>query len=120
MVSGSIPDRDQFFRAENPNGREGETANFLVEILVESLGEFVLEIRVELLAGFNRSHGGFVEEVGLAGEPSPIDRAGNRPYITDPNMPARFAHDPLQSAGDRGECLLVHAQSGSRALDFNV
>ena len=87
---------------------------------MEALGEFVLEIRVELLAGFNGSHGGFVEEVGLACEPSPIDRAGNRPYVTDPNVPARFAHDPLQSAGDRGECLLVHAQPRSRALDFNV
>jgi hypothetical protein len=83
-----------------------------MEIFVEILGEYLGE--------FHMSRGGFVEEVGLAGESSPIDRAGNRPYVTDPDVPTRFAHDPLQSAGDRGECLLVHAQSGSRALDFNV
>lgn len=81
----------------------------LAEILVDSL----LENLVEFFAAFLLGHGGFVDEVGLAGEPSPIDRAGNRPYITDSNMPARFAHDPLQSAGDRCERLLVHAQSGS-------
>jgi hypothetical protein len=111
-VSGSIPDRDQLFGAENPNRRERETANFLMEIFVEVLGEYLGE--------FYMNRGGFVEEVCLAGESSPIDRAGNRPYVADPNVPARFAHDPLQSAGDRGECFLVHAQSGSRALDFNV
>jgi hypothetical protein len=115
-VSGSIPDRDQLFGAKNTNGREREAANFLVKIFVEVLGEYV----GEYLGEFHLSRGGFVEEVGLAGESSPIDRAGNWPYVTDPNVPARFAHDPLQSAGDRAECFLVHTQPRSRALDFNV
>lgn len=62
----------------------------------------------------------FVEEVGLASEPAPIDRAGNRPYVTDPDIPARFAHDPLQSASDCGQRLLVHARFRSCPLDFYV
>lgn len=63
---------------------------------------------------------GFVDEVGLSCESSPIDRAGHRSYVADTNMPAGFAHDSLQSASDRGERLLMHAQSGSGPLDFNV
>lgn len=128
VASGSVSDRDQLFRAENPNCRVGETANFFAEFLLEFplelsleiFAEFSVEIRVEFHAVFLGCHGRFMEEIGLTGESSPIDRAGKRPYVPDPNMPARFAHDPLQSAGDRSECLLVRAQSGSRPLDFHV
>lgn len=124
MASGAVADRDQFSRTENPNCRIGETANFFAELDVEFLVEFPLKLLMEIFGEFRvevlARYGGFVDEVGLTGEPPPVDRAGKRPYVSDPNMPARFAHDPLQTAGDRGERLLVHTQSGSRPLDFYV
>jgi hypothetical protein len=100
VSSGAVSDRDQFLRAEDPDRCVGESADFLAGLLM----------------GFC----GFMDEVGLTGEASPVDRAGHGPYVPNTHMPAGFTHDALQSAGDRGERLLVQAQSGSGPLYFHV